>query len=67
MNLGLNIKFARIKQKIRQGELADKIGITKCSLSRIEACKQSPSMATLEKIAAGLNTTVSELTKESEA
>ena len=64
MNLGLNIKFARIKLKIRQGELAEKIGITKCSLSQIEAGKQSPSMATLEKIAVGLGTTVSELTKE---
>jgi transcriptional regulator with XRE-family HTH domain len=64
MNLGLNIKFARIKLKIRQGELAEKIGITICSLSQIEAGKQSPSMTTLEKIAAGLNTTVSELTKD---
>lgn len=45
---------ARIKHKLTQRQLAERIGIKQPSLARIERGTHLPSIATLEKIAAGL-------------
>ncbi|MFA5382045.1 MAG: helix-turn-helix transcriptional regulator [Candidatus Micrarchaeia archaeon] len=63
MSLGTNIKVTRIKQNISQGDLAKTIGISQNHLCLIEGDNGTPSLATLQKIADSLKTTVSELTK----
>lgn len=49
-----NLIEARIKHKLTQRQLAERIGIKQPSLARIERGAHLPSIATLEKIAAGL-------------
>jgi len=64
IRIGMNIKLERTRQKMTQGDLALKANISQNTLCQIEGDNQSPNIETLEKIAAGLNMTVSELTKE---
>jgi DNA-binding XRE family transcriptional regulator len=64
MSLGQNIKIARIRAKLFQGELAKQIGISQNYLCLIEGDKQKPSLDVLEKIATATGQTISEITKE---
>jgi transcriptional regulator with XRE-family HTH domain len=64
MKLGMNIRIARMKQNISQGDLAKTIGISQNHLCQIELDNGTPSLATLQEIADSLSTTISELTKE---
>uniref|UniRef100_A0A6H1ZM43 Putative DNA binding, helix-turn-helix domain containing protein n=1 Tax=viral metagenome TaxID=1070528 RepID=A0A6H1ZM43_9ZZZZ len=66
MSLGENIKIARIRAKLSQGEMAKRAEISQNYLCLIEGDNQVPSIAVLDKIASACNTTSSELMKESE-
>ncbi|MEG6585448.1 helix-turn-helix domain-containing protein [Dendrosporobacter sp. 1207_IL3150] len=64
LNFGKNIANLRIQQKISQEELAEKSGISRSMLSKIERDEVSPTIAVANKIACGLNTSVSALLDE---
>ena len=49
---------ARIKNKITQKELAEKMKTTQSVISRVEQGKTSPSISLLKRLAAALNTTL---------
>ena len=49
---------ARIKNKITQKELAEKMDTTQSVISRVEQGKTSPSISLLKRLAAALNTTL---------
>ncbi|GBG58479.1 transcriptional regulator [Sporomusaceae bacterium FL31] len=61
LNFGKNIATLRIKQKFSQEDLAEKAGISRSMLSKIERDEVSPTIAVANKIARGLNTSVSSL------
>lgn len=54
--LGLNIKFARIRAKISQESLAEKIGVSRETVSMIENGNQNTSVLKIVDIAKELNT-----------
>lgn len=54
MSIGINIKKARMNKSLSQEELGKKIGLTKASVSRIEAGIVDPQSETLYKIAMAL-------------
>lgn len=54
--LGLNIKFARIRAKISQESLAEKIGVSRETVSMIENGNQNPSVLKIIDIAKELST-----------
>jgi transcriptional regulator with XRE-family HTH domain len=58
------IKNIRIKAKITQQDLADKVGTTREYISSIENNHRMPSIEMLGKIADALNTTVKDLIEE---
>jgi len=60
------IKQARIAMGITQGELADKVNVTKEFISYIENGHKDPSLSLLRKIAKELNTTVKALITDEE-
>jgi len=49
---------ARIKNKMTQKELAEKMNTTQSVISRVEQGRTSPSIALLKRLAAALNTTL---------
>lgn len=57
-NIAKKIRFLREQQSLSQRALADSAGISAAALSQLEAGQSSPSVATLEKLADGLNLTV---------
>jgi transcriptional regulator with XRE-family HTH domain len=59
--LGLNIRRIRESKNMTQLELAEKVGLTNTSLSQMEKGKMTPSLATLERIAAVLGVPISDL------
>lgn len=59
---GENIRTARRIKGLKQQELAERCGLARESLSRIERGHSKPSLDLLEKIAAELDVTVSDLT-----
>ncbi|MFC0905290.1 helix-turn-helix transcriptional regulator [Clostridium sp. MT-14] len=60
--MGLNIKLSRIKKGIKQYELAEKIGISRYSLSALERGKvKHPSIKIMKKICKELDATPEEL------
>jgi quercetin dioxygenase-like cupin family protein len=61
MKIGSHIRRLRLAQRRTQQEIADACGFTKSLLSKIEADKVMPPVATLVKIAASLGTKVSAL------
>ena len=61
---GLNLKFARIKLKMSQEELAEKVDCTKSYISNVENAKHNLSLVNTYKFAKVLNVTLEELLTE---
>ena len=60
--MGLKLKIRRIEKGLKQGELAEKIGISRYYLSALERGKaNNPSITIMKKISNILDTTVQEL------
>ncbi len=59
-----NLKYYRIKESLRQEDLAEKIGLTDKYISDLERSKFSPSLETIEKLANALNITADILLKD---
>ena len=60
--MGLKLKIKRIEKGIKQCELAERVGISRYSLSALERDKiKSPKLEVMKKIAKALDTTVQEL------
>lgn len=53
-DIGEKIKRERLKNRLKQYELAKKVGISNTYLSDIEVGRTSPSLKTLDKIAKSL-------------
>ncbi len=62
--LGLNIKFARMKQNISQEELAEMVNTSRTTISMIETARQNPTILKVIDIARQLNTDINELIKD---
>ena len=62
--LGLNIKFARMKQNISQEELAEMVNTSRNTISMIETARQNPTILKVIDIARQLNTDINELIKD---
>ncbi len=62
--LGLNIKFARMKQNISQEELAEMVNTSRTTISMIETARQNPTILKVIDIARQLNTDIHELIKD---
>ena len=62
---GNRLKKVRSKMGLSQEELAYLCNMQASHIGQLERCQKSPTLETLEKIAAGLNTTVSDLTNYS--
>ena len=62
-HIGRNIKIARKYKRITQEELAEKIGLSRTSITNIEVGKQTPSIQLIMDMAEILETSVSELLK----
>ena len=61
--IGLKIVLERTKRKLSQEKLAELSNLSKNSLGAIERGTSSPSIDTLDRIAAALNIELSELVK----
>jgi transcriptional regulator with XRE-family HTH domain len=61
--LGTNIKAERVRKRLSQAVLAEKIGISEGSMARIEQGKQVPSAFIVFHIASMLEITIDELFK----
>lgn len=59
-----NLKYYRIKENLRQEDLAEKVGLTDKYISDLERAKFSPSLETIEKLAYSLNISPDLLLKE---
>jgi len=57
----INLKVARIRKRINQKELAEKLGVTPQAISDMERGKYNPSYETMKKISEILETSVDEL------
>ncbi len=64
LEVGIRIKLLRINQKRTLQEIADKSGLSKSMISKIENDKTIPSVASLVKIASSLGTSVSSLMEQ---
>ena len=61
MSIGNKIMYQRKLQRMKQAELADKIGVSTRTLQRWELEEYSPTMSDVSKIAQVLNIPISEL------
>jgi transcriptional regulator with XRE-family HTH domain len=62
--IGDRLKTLRIRRALTQQELAEKAGISKTALNRIELNKAEPHMSTLRKLANTLDVDPTELLGE---
>jgi transcriptional regulator with XRE-family HTH domain len=62
--IGDRLKTLRIRRALTQQELAEKAGISKTALNRIELNKAEPHMSTLRKLAQALTVDPTELLGE---
>jgi transcriptional regulator with XRE-family HTH domain len=62
--IGDRLKTLRIRRALTQQELAEKAGISKTALNRIELNKAEPHMSTLRKLANALDVDPTELLGE---
>jgi transcriptional regulator with XRE-family HTH domain len=65
--IGGVIRAMRLERGIGATELAEKAGVGRVTLSRIENGRMQPTTETLERIASGLGVTVSEIHQRAEA
>lgn len=61
-----NLKYYRIKENLRQEDLAEKVDLTDKYISDLERAKFSPSLETIEKIAKVLNISADLLLKDND-
>ena len=59
--ISANVRRLRRRAGLTQHELAEKAGISRATLARIEAEESDPAASTLRKLAAALEVTVSDL------
>ncbi len=59
-----NVRTLRIQASLSVQEAADRIGISKAMLSKIENCQTSPSLATVAKLARGLDVPATSLFRD---
>ena len=64
MSIGLKIKQRRESLNISQNQLAAKSGVAQSSIHYIESEQNSPTMQTLQKLAAALSVSVADLLGE---
>ena len=57
------LKKARTRRKLTQEQLADRVGVHKITISRLERGDRQPSMALLQKLARELKVKVPDLLK----
>ena len=62
--VGDRIKILRIRRALTQEELADKAGLSKNAVNRLELDKAEPRMSTLRKLAKALGVEPAELIGE---
>ncbi len=62
-NLGLNIKFARMKKGLSQEQLAEIVETSRMTISFIETARQNPTILKVIDIAKALDVDINELTK----
>jgi len=62
--IGDRLRTLRIRRALTQQELAEKAGISKNALNRIELSKAEPHMSTLRRLAQALNVDPAELVGE---
>jgi transcriptional regulator with XRE-family HTH domain len=55
------LKRARLRRKLTQAQLADKVGVHKITVSRLERGDRQPSMSLLQRLAKALGVPVTEL------
>jgi transcriptional regulator with XRE-family HTH domain len=67
MNIGARIRDARQRQRLSQGELADRAEINRTYLSQLENGRSSPTLEVLERIARALGVETAELISEAQA
>ena len=67
MNIGKSIKFVRVAANLKQGDMAQRLGITQNYLSLIENNKTEPSLSLLKKISDEFNVPISFLITEATA
>ena len=61
--LGENLRKLRLKKNMSQGDLATALSVDRAYISNIENGRMNPTLSTLEKIAAALRISSSELLK----
>ncbi len=66
MQLGRAVKITRIRAGLKQDQLAVAAGCSIQTVGFIEQGRRTPSMRTLDKLAAALNTTASAILAEAE-
>ncbi len=62
-NLGLNIKFARMKKGLSQEQLAEIVETSRMTISFIETARQNPTILKVIDIAKALDVDINELIK----
>lgn len=61
--LGVNIKKIRVRKKMSQGDICRKLNMDRSYMSAVESGKKNITLAVLERLAAALGVSVSELLK----
>lgn len=64
---GRNLRRLRTERNLSQKDIADAVGVQQAMISNIEGGDRRPSFATATAIAAFLNVTVDEMSREHEA
>lgn len=60
---GKALREIRLKKKMSQGDVAEKLGVHRSYISELERGKRNPSLLTIKKIAKALEVSVDELIK----
>lgn len=63
-HVGLRLKAARVRAGMTQTDLADVVGLTRTSVTNIEAGRQSPGAYRLHLLAVAVHSTIQELLSE---
>ena len=63
-NLGINVKIARLKSGLSQEQLAEKIDVSRMTISMIETAKQNPTILKVIDISKALNVNIETLIKD---